>query len=98
MKHYLAILNKEENQFGFKDETDKILDEDIQITNGDYELFFEKKSTGKQFRLKEISTGNGLFDYIEEYTPSGTEVILEPGLQEMALDHEYRISKLELGV
>ncbi|MDU8964613.1 hypothetical protein [Clostridium tertium] len=97
MKRYLAIL-KEENQFGFKDETDKILDEDIQITNEDYALFFEKKSTGKQFRLKEISTGNGLFDYIEEYIPDIKEVTKEPGIEEMLLDHEYRLSKVELGV
>lgn len=78
MKRYLSILNKEENQFGFKDETDKILDEDIQIKNEDYDLFFEKKSTGKQFRLKENPTGKGLFDYIEEYTLEVIEVPTKP--------------------
>lgn len=71
---------------------------DIPINVEEYNRFFVLQTQGKQFRLKEIIDGNGLFDHIEEYTPSVIEVIPEPGLQEIALDHEYRISKLELGV
>lgn len=98
MKRYLSILNKEENQFTFKDETDSILDTDIEISEEDYLKYLNLNSQAKQFKLKQTPTGTGLFDYVEEYTPSAIEVIPEPGLQEMALDHEYRISKLELGV
>lgn len=98
MKHYLVILSKEENQFGFKDETDEVLDSDIEINEEDYLKCLDLNSKAKQFRLKENPTGNSLFDYIEEYTPEIVEEVQEPGLEEMVLDHEYRLSKFELGV
>jgi hypothetical protein len=78
LKRYLSILNKEENQFGFKDETDEILNSDIEIDQEDYNNFFDLKSIGKQFRVKKTPTGKGLFDYIEEYTLEVIEVPTKP--------------------
>lgn len=98
MKRYLSILNKEENQFGFKDEADTILEADIEISEEDYLKYLDLNSQGKQFKLKEISAGSSLFEYVEEYE---AEVIEEPqqaGTEDYLLDLEYRISKLELGV
>lgn len=95
-KYYLRI---EGNNFGFVlDGIHEILDTDIEITNEDYNRFFELQSQGKQFRLKETPTGTELFDYVEEYIPEVIVEPVEPGIEEIALDHEYRISKLELGV
>lgn len=95
-KYYLNI---EGSKFGFIVEgIHQIQETDIEITNEEYNEFFHLQSQGKQFKLKEIPTGIRLFDYIEEYIPEVDEVTPEPGLEEIALDHEYRISKLELGV
>lgn len=94
--YYLRI---EENNFGFVLEgLHKIKETDISITNEDYNMFFDLQAKGKQFRLKEVQTGEELFDYVEEYTPESVEEVQEPGIEEMILDHEYRISKFELGV
>ena len=92
MKRYLVIINKEENQFGFKDETDKILNEDIQITDEDYNRVHELQTQGKQFILKEISTSDTLFDYIEEYIPQSIEVIQKLGIDEFMLETDFRLS------
>lgn len=95
-KKYLQIEN---DSFCFlTDDIHDISETDIYICDEDYNLFFELQSQGKQFRLKEVPTGNGLFDYIERYLPEVVEVIQEPGLDEFMLDIEYRISKLELEV
>lgn len=95
-KYFLRI---ESNDFGFVvDGIHKILDTDIEITNEDYNKFFELQSQGKQFRAKETPKGDTLFDYIEEYIPEIIQEVQEPGIEEMILDHEYRISKFELGV
>lgn len=98
MKRYLSILNKEENQFGFKDGADKILNTDIEISREDYDNFFDLKSIGKQFRVKKTPTGKGLFDYVEEYIPQSIEVIQKLGIDEFMLETDFRLSKLELGV
>lgn len=95
-QYYLSI---EHNNFGFLVKgIHKIKETDVQITEADYNKFFELQNKGKQFRLKETPTGTDLFDYIEEYVPEVVEVVPEVGLEEIALYHEYRISKLELGV
>ena len=95
-KYFLRIENK---VFGFvTEDINSIKESDIPITNEDYNKFFELQSQGKQFKLKEIQTGSGLFDYIEEYTPEVIEEPREPGTEDYLLDLEYRISKLELGV
>ena len=110
MKRYLSILNKEENQFGFKDETDEILNSDIEIDQEDYNNFFDLKSIGKQFRLKETPTGKGLFDYVEEYAPEINQVdpvpsetdilkekvnVLEKENADLLLDSALKDSKIE---
>lgn len=58
---YLIINNE---TFGFDDKPDN---NDIEVTNEDFDKFFTLQSQGKQFRQKTISTGTGLFDYIEEF-------------------------------
>ena len=71
-QYYLRIEN---DNFGFLvDGIHKIQETDIPISYEDYTTFFNYQSEGKQFKLKEIPTGSGLFDYIEEYTP---EVIVD---------------------
>jgi hypothetical protein len=70
--HYLRIVNGE---FGFVVEgIHEIISGDIKITDEDYNKFFELQNQGKQFRLKELSTGTGLFDYIKECEPIPLEV------------------------
>jgi len=94
--YYLRIEN---DTFGFiVDGIHKILDTDILIADEDYKKFFEFQSVGEQFKLKEIPTGTGLFDYVEEYTPEIIEEQQEPGTEDYLLDLEYRLSKIELGV
>lgn len=93
------FLRKENNSFAFIVEgIHDIKESDISITNEDYNEFFELQSQGKQFRAKETPKGDKLFDYIEEYIPEIIQEVQEPGIEEMILDHEYRISKFELGV
>lgn len=71
-QYYLKIVN---DNFGFLIKGIHDIEvTDIPITTEDYDNFFELQSQGKQFRLKEIPTGIGLFDYIEEYIP---EVIVD---------------------
>ena len=95
-KYYLRI---EDNNFGFLVEgIHEIKETDIPITYEDYTTFFNYQSEGKQFKLKEIPAGSGLFDYVEEYIPEVVEVIQETGIDEFMLDVDYRLSKLELGV
>ena len=96
-QYYLRIEN---NDFGFiLNGIHEIKETDIKITIEDYNKFFELQSSGKQFKLKEVSTGTELFDYLEEYIPEVVETIQEEeGIDEYLLDLEYRISKIELGV
>lgn len=66
---YLRILEDEKrgNYFTFVDSNiHEILETDISITIEDYETWKEGQVT-KNYRLKEVPTGTGLFDYIEEY-------------------------------
>ena len=52
---YIYIINE---NFGFKDDlVNKILSTDIKIDDAIYNKFFELKSQGKQFKIKNI---NGL--------------------------------------
>lgn len=94
-KYYLRI--EDSNSFTFVIEgTHKILDTDIPIKIEDYEIWKNTNGIGKLYRLKEVPTGNELFDYIEGYTPEKEPI--EPGAEEFMLDLEYRVSLLELGV
>ena len=64
--YYVRI---QEQKFGFIVEGIHDIDEmiDHKVTNEDYNTFFELQSEGKQFRVKEVATGETLFDLIEEY-------------------------------
>ena len=71
-KYYLRI---DGGHFGFLvEDIHTIKETDIKITQEEYDEFFKLQSEGKQFKLKEIATGIGLFDYLEEYTP---EVVVD---------------------
>ena len=70
-----------------------IRDTDIPILENDFETFFKSQESGKQFRLKPITSlmenNNGLFDMVEEYTPepvkmdkTETEILIERILSE----------------
>lgn len=67
-KYYVRI---QEDKFGFVvdgiHEIDEVIDH--AITQEEYDKFFELQSEGKQFRVKSTTTGETLFDLIEEYTP-----------------------------
>ena len=78
---YLRIID---DDFGFYDEISKE-DNDIKISDEDYNKFFEEQSNGKQYRLKETrqsDNSGGLFDYVEEYTQQQENIIAEPTLEE----------------
>ena len=85
--YYLRI---QEQKFGFVvgGIHDILADVDHAITNEDYDRFFELQSKGKQFRVKDVPTGEGLFDLIEEYVP---EVVETPYIVSL----EERIEALE---
>lgn len=71
-RHYLRIYTNQDGikDFGFVTNLHHtILSTDIELLEKDYNTFFKLQEKGKQFKLKEISTGKGLFDYLEEYTP-----------------------------
>lgn len=71
-KYYLRI---EDEEFGFVvDGIHKITEKDIPLLYDDYATFKTLQNQGKTFRLKEKSTGNRLFDYVEEYVQ---EVIVD---------------------
>lgn len=107
-EYYLRIEN---NTFGFLvEEIHEIEETDILITNDDYNTFFELQSQGKQYRVKEIPTGDTLFDYIEEYIPevipevqlpSETDIlkekvnVLERENADLLLDSALKDSKIE---
>lgn len=76
----------------------EIKNDDIPIDNKDFEEYINTKEIEKFYRLKKVSTGKGLFDYIEGYIPEPIEVIQKPGIDEFMLETDFRLSKLELGV
>ena len=106
-KYYVRI---QEDKFGFVVDGihDILADVDHAITNEDYDRFFELQSKGKQFRVKDVPTGEGLFDLIEEYVPeplppvppSDMELLLEEVLNqsEMILEMDFRLTSIELGL
>ena len=79
--YYVRI---QEQKFGFIVEGIHDIEETIDhaITNEDYKTFFDLQSEGKQFRVKEVATGETLFDLIEEYTPEPIEVPVIVSLEE----------------
>ena len=92
---YLRIL--ENGQFiTLLEGYNEILETDIPIETEDYIEYLNTKDVVKYYKLKEVPTGEGLFDYIEEYFPEHIQI--EPGDDEFKLEVDYRLSKLELGV
>lgn len=81
---YLVIDN---GNFGFDNKGN------IPVKDEDYKLFFEEQSNGKQFRLKEVPTGNQLFDYIEEYIPEDVDSKIHPTIEERV--HALEMAMLE---
>lgn len=70
-KYYLRI---EEGGISFLIEgVHQIGEKDIKINKKDYDMFF-KLQKDKEYRAKNNSSGDGLFDYIEEYL---SEVIVD---------------------
>lgn len=91
--YYLRI---KDNSFGFVVEgMHDIVPADISITQDEYNNFFEQQTNGKQFRLKQVPTGSTLFDYVEEFTSEPMQQVV--GTDELLLDLDFRLSKLELG-
>ena len=78
------------------------------VVEGIHDIKNTDISQGKQFKLKEIPTGNTLFDYIEEYTsepglpspPTKLELLQEEVLEqsEYMVEMDYRLLNLELGL
>lgn len=107
-KYYLRILGDEFTFLlvGFHDKND-FLDSDIPISEKDY-LKWNEECSFKQFRVKEVATGNTLFDLIEEYIPeslppappSEAELLKEEVLNqsEMMLEMDFRMTSVELGL
>lgn len=103
-KYYLRI---QEEKFGFVVEgIHEIKENDISITQEEYDKFFELQSQGKQFRVIEgwdveiyddpdTIFSKGLFDYIEEYTPEplppGPPTEMELLQEEVMLQAENQI-------
>lgn len=71
---YLRIF--EDTEFGFiTPELYRILPTDIPLTQEDYDAFMIQQCQGKSFRLKvEPQTDQGLFGYVEEYTPDPPDI------------------------
>ena len=102
-KYYLRI---DGNTFGFVLEgIHTITKEDIEISNEDYNTFFENQSNGIQYRLKETPLkSKGLFGYLEEYTPEPLpytpseeeEQVLDQ--LEYLMELDLRLTNLELGL
>lgn len=85
--------------FGFKDDqVHDILESDVQISDEDYNTFFEMQASGKQFRLKDIHASS-LSEMIEEFTPGSifmpkTDAQLIAELEQLVAD----LAALQLGV
>lgn len=67
-QYYLRIL--ENGEFiTLLEGYNEILETDIPIKTEDYIEYLNTKDVIKYYKLKEVPTGEELFDYIEEYTP-----------------------------
>ena len=64
--YYLTTTDKD---FGFKhSDANEILETDVEITDENYNKFFELQSAGKQFKVKNIN-GVTFEEIFEEYIP-----------------------------
>lgn len=105
MKEKYLRIN--EDSFGFVVKgIHSLLPTDIEVSEEEYNKFFEMQSEGKQFRLKTKQEKSlGLFGYVEEFIdetqihiPSETELLQEEILKqtEYIVEMDYRLAKLEM--
>lgn len=85
--YYIRIQGE---KFGFIVESIHEIDESVDhaVTQEEYDMFFKLQGEGKQFRVKNVPTGETLFDLIEEYVP---EVVETPNIVSL----EERVEALE---
>lgn len=70
-KYYLRVTG---DVFGFVIEGEtEILETDKPITLEDHRRFIKENEKGKQYKVKEVFSGIGLFDYLEEFIPTTEE-------------------------
>lgn len=92
----MFIVNPMENGEFFLSETKEGYEVSKELTEEVYNQLETNRSQGKVYKLKNIN-GTTFEEIFEEYIPE-IEIKEEIELEEIALDHEFRISKLELGV
>lgn len=92
----MFIVNPMENGEFFLSDTNEGFEVSKELTEEVYNELEANKKVGKIYKLKNIN-GTTFEEMFEEYIPE-IEIKEEIGLEEIALDHEFRISKLELGV
>lgn len=92
----MFIVNPMENGEFFLSETKEGYEVSKELTEEVYTKLQAYRNQGKVYKLKNIN-GTTFEEIFEEYIPE-IEIKEEIGLEEIALDHEFRISKLELGV
>lgn len=69
---YICLEN---DSFGFKDsKINRILETDIEISEGIYNKFFEEQAEGKQFKIKNLD-GKTFDEIFEEVIPEPVEPI-----------------------
>lgn len=77
--YYIRVEN---GNFGFVTEyIHEILEIDIEVSNEDYNKFFELQTQGKQFRVKN-QQATTLFEILEEYIPDQVGLPQEPSTSE----------------
>lgn len=92
----MFIVNPMENGEYFLSDTNEGFEVSKELTEEVYNELESNKKVGKIYKLKNIN-GTTFEEIFEEHIPE-IEIKEEIGLEEIALDHEFRISKLELGV
>lgn len=92
----MFIVNPMENGEFFLSDTNEGFEVSKELTEEVYNELESNKKVGKIYKLKNIN-GTTFEEMFEEYKPE-IKIEEEIGLEEIALDHEFRISKLELGV
>lgn len=94
-KCYLRIENGNFIVYIKDQYTSEPFESDIEINIDDFDKYFVLQTQAKRFRLKETPTGNGLFDYIEEFTPEPSKIEI-PKSETETLKEENKRLKLSL--
>lgn len=93
----MFIVNPMENGEFFLSDTNEGFEVSKELTEEVYSELESNRKLGKIYRLKNIN-GTTFGEIFEEYVLEVIEEKEELNMEEIALDHEFRISKLELGV